>query len=271
VEVHPNAGETFFSALPAARGQLSALPAAAVPYGAEADNDTQSFQAHTLAIPLASTVMSQLPCSSSFNDTTCFEAMSEHLGTNWTTGAADQYQPNFLAWMAAPKPCLLVGAATSISGGVGGSFGGGNASCSVANAMQRYPPSAHFACNGWGVFYPRTGVYNGVSQTAGALMVAARLKSIASEVFQSTKSSSGEKWQMILPQASGCFREGENVLPLETFRRATEIGRLSGGPTKGHLFAIWQSVSCCKEMSEIPTSQAVLAAIQAACQAGGRP
>jgi len=269
VEVHPNPGETFFGDLPAARGQLSSLAATALPYGAEGDTDTQSFQAHTLAIPLASTVMGQLPCSSQFRDTTCFESMSEHLGPKWTTGAADQFQPNFLAWMASPKACLMAGAAMSIAGGDPGSFGGSGTMCSVPMSMERYPPSAHFACNGWGVFYPRVGVYSGPSQTAGALMVAARMKSIASEVFQSTPSSPGDKWQMITPQSSSCFREGENVLPLETFKRATEYRRLAGAPPKGFLFAIWQPVSCCKEYSEVPTSQAVLAAIKAACQAGG--
>lgn len=269
VEVHPNAGETFFGGLPAARAQLSSLPNNRLPYGAEADNDTQSFQARTLSIPLASTVLGRLPCGTSASETTCFEAMSEHLGTNWTTGVPDQQQPQFLAWMASPKACLLAGAATSITGGIGGTFGGGNAMCSVPMSLSYYPPSAHFACNGWGVFYPRVGVYNGPSQTAGALMVAARIKSLASEVFQSTPSSPSEKWQTISPQASACFLEGENILPLETFKRATELGRLGGGPLKGHLFAIWQPASCCRELSEIPSSAAILAALKAACAAGG--
>ena len=141
--------------------------------------------------------------------------------------------------------------------------------CSVPMSLETYPPSAHFACNGWGVFYPRVGAYNGVSQTAGALMVAARIKSLASEVFQSTRSSPSEKWQMIAPQASACFREGENVLPLETFKRATELGRVSSGRLKGYLFAIWQPVSCCRDLSEVPSSQAILAALKAVCQAGG--
>lgn len=269
VEVHPNAGETFFGSLPAARGQLSGLSGAAAPYGAEDDRETQSFQAHTLSIPLASTVLSTLPCSSSWRDTTCFEAMSEHLGAKWTTGSADGIQPNFLMWMSNPKACLMAGALASIGGGLGGSAVGGGTMCSVPMSLERYPPSAHFACNGWGVFYPRVGVYNGGSQTAGALMVAARMKSLAAEVFQATPSSPAEKWQMIVPQASACFREGENVLPLETFKYATEIGRLGGAPPKGYLFAIWQPTSCCKELTEVPTAEAALAAIRAACQGRG--
>jgi hypothetical protein len=269
IEVHPNAGETFFGGLPAARSQLSRLPSTVLPYGAESDDDTQSFQAHALAVPLASTVLSSLPCSSSWRDTTCFEAMSEHLGANWSTGAADQLQPNFLAWKANPLACLLTGAGSSAGGGVGGSIGGNGAMCSVPMSLERYPPSAHFACNGWGVFYPRVGIYNGVSQTAGALMVAARLKSLATEVFQSTPSSPAEKWQMIVPQPSACFREGENVLSLETAKHAIEVGRLGAAPLKGYLFTTWQPVSCCKEMSEVPAAQAALAAIKAACRAGG--
>jgi hypothetical protein len=270
VEVHPNPGETFFGDLPAARGQLSSLSATLLPYGAEADSDTQSFHAHTLSIPLASLVMGLLPCRLQPRETTCFEAMSEHLGTLWTTGAADQFQPNFLAWMATPKACLLVGAAKSLAGGEVGVFSSGSPMCSVPmGVIPRFPPSAHFACNGWGVFYPRTGVCSGPSQTAGALMVASRIKSLASEVFHSTPSFPDEKWQMITPQSSACFREGENVLPLETFKRATEIRRLAGAPPTGHLFAIWQRVSCCSEVIEVASGQAVLAAIKASCAAGG--
>lgn len=269
VEVQPNAGETFFTALPAARTQIASLPGRGLPFGVEADTDTHSFHSHSLAIPLTSAVMSQMPCGSAMRESTCFEAMSEHLGTNWATGAADLAQPNFLAWLASPKACLVAGAAGSLTGGLSSSIGGGGAMCSVPITIPRYPPSAHFACNGWGVFYPRVGSYNGVSQTAAALMVAARLKSLASEVFQSTPSSAGEKWQMIIPQPSACFREGENIFALETYKRATELARLGAAPGKGYLFAIWQPVSCCKDISDIPSSQAVLGAITAACQAGG--
>ena len=269
IEVHPNPGETFFADLPAARGQLSSLAPVKVPYGAESDSDTQSFHAHTLAIPLASTVMDLMPCNVRMRETTCFEAMSEHLGLLWTTGAGDLYQPNFLAWMASPKACLIAGAAKSIAGGETGNFSPGSTICSVPTVLPRFPPSSHFACNGWGVFYPRTGVCSGPSQTAGALMVASRIKSLASEVFQSTPTFPDEKWQMITPQSSACFREGENVLPLETFKRATEIRRLAGAPPKGHLFAVWQRVSCCKEYTSVPAARAALAAMKASCMAGG--
>lgn len=270
VEVHPNPGETFFSELPAARAQLSTLaPIQRIPFGAEADDDTQSFQAHTLAIPMASTIMQGLPCGASFRDKTCFESMSEHLGPNWSTGASDKLQPNFLAWLASPKACLLAGAARSIAGIGPTDYKPGKGTCSVPIPLPQFPPSSHEACNGWGTFYPRTGSYTGPSQTAGALMVAVRMKSLASEVFESTPTVPGEKWQMITPQSSSCFREGENLAPLETFKRATELGRLAGNARKGFLFAVWQPVSCCRDLGYVPASQAVLTAIKAACAGGG--
>lgn len=269
IEVHPNPGETFFGGLPAARRQLSRLGVRGTPYGAEGDDDTQSFQAHTLSIPLASTVMQGLPCSSTWRDSTCFEAMSEHLEPSWSTGSGDKLQPSFLAWIANPKACLIAGAARSMSGGGPTSYNPGSPMCSVPTPLSQYPPSSHEACNGWGTFYPRGGTYSGPSQTAGALMVASRIKSLASEVFQSTPTVPGEKWQMITPQSSACFREGENIAPLETFKRATEFRRLAGAPPKGYLFAIWQPVSCCKEMDQVPASQALLTAMKAACQGGG--
>lgn len=269
VEVHPNPGETFFNDLPAARAQITSLgPIARVPFGAEADDDTQSFQVHTLAVPLASTIMRGLPCGAGFRDKTCFESMSEHLGTNWSTGAGDKLQPNFLAWLASPRACLVAGAARSVAGGGSTDYKPGKGTCSVPMPLPGFPPSSHEACNGWGTFYPRTGSYSGPSQTAGAMMTAVRMKSLASEVFQSTPTVPGEKWQLITPQSSSCFKEGENLAPLETFKRASELGRLSGRPRKGFLFTVWQPVSCCRDLTSVPTSQAVLSAIKAVCTGG---
>ena len=268
IEVTGEPGSTKFYGLPGVEYQLSSLSGVKLPYGTEG-GDFAAFQARTLAVPLASTVFESMPCSSGIQDTTCFGAMSEHLGSKWSTGSADLRQPSFLAWAANPKACLLYGAARSLAGGGEASFGGGNASCSVSKEwLTQYPPSAHSACNGWGIFYPRVGMYDGPSQTTAALMIAARMKSLSTEVFHSASSSPDEKWQMILPSSSQCFREGQNAAFLETPFLVNDRDRVRGR-LKDYLFVTWRRVSCCKDYTDVPVASAVLAGMQAACQGLG--
>ena len=268
IEVTDEPGSTKFHGLPGVERQLASLSGVKLPYGTEGD-DFAAFQARTLAVPLSSTVLASLPCGTQFQDTTCFGAMSEHLGAKWSTGSADLRQPSFLAWAASPKGCLLYGAATSSAGGGEPVISGGNASCSVSmDWLTMYPPSAHSACNGWGVFYPRVGMYDGPSQTTAALMVADRMKSLSTEVFQSASSSPDEKWQMILPSGSECFREGQNVSFLETPLMVNDRGRLRGR-FKDYLFVTWRHVSCCKDYTDVPVATAVLASMQSACSGLG--
>lgn len=268
VEVTDEVASSKFRDLPGAAAQLSSLAANSLPYGTEGENFA-AFQARTLPVPMASTVFSSLPCSDGLRDTTCFGAMSEHLGRKWTTGEGDLQQPNFLLWAANPKACLLVGAAKSATGGGEPGYAPGSAMCSVSmNGLTTYPPSAHSACNGWGIFYPRGGVYDGPSQTTAALMVAARMKSLSSEVFQSASMSPDEKWQMVYPSSSQCFREGQNVGFLDTAALANDRGRL-GGRLKDYLFVTWRRVSCCKDYTDVPAAAAILAGMRAACQGLG--
>ncbi|MGE0175126.1 MAG: type IV secretory system conjugative DNA transfer family protein [Oligoflexales bacterium] len=268
IEVTGEAGSTKFHGLPGVEAQLSSLTGVKLPYGTEGD-DFEAFQARTLVVPLASTVFEALPCSSGIQDTTCFGAMSEHLGSKWSTGAADLSQPNSLAWAASPKACLIYGAARSLSGGGEAAFGGGSASCSVSKDwVTQYPPSAHSACNGWGIFYPRVGMYDGPSQTTAALMIADRMKSLSTEVFHSASSTPDEKWQMILPSSSQCFREGQNVGLLETGFLVNDRGRLRGR-FKDYLFVTWRRVSCCKDYTDVPVASAALTGLQAACKGLG--
>lgn len=100
-------------------------------------------------------------------------------------------------------------------------------------------------------------------------MVASRIKSLSSEVFNSTPTSPDEKWQMISPQSSSCFREGQNVGLLETIKNARELGRLSSGKLKGHLFVVWSKVSCCQDFAQIPIVYAATEAMIAACKGLG--
>ena len=270
VEVFPDAKSSYFGDLPGAAAQLESM-GSGPHYGAEADNDTHSFQAHALTVPLNMIPFETLPCGASQIERTCFNAMSEHLGDRWKDGAGDSWQPKFLAWGLSPKACLLRGAAASITGELMASIPmPATPACSVPlGFIPKYPPSEHEACTGWGAFYPRSGVYNGVSQTAGALMIAARMKSLGSELFHSVPSTIQEKWQMITPEASSCFKEGQNVAALETFLNAREEKRLVTHQMSGFLFSVWNQVSCCRDLAEIPTAYAAIAAFDLVCQGVG--
>lgn len=270
IEVMPNPRSSYFDKLPGAALQLSNLSKLSLPFGAESDDDTQSFQAHTLSVPFVSVSFGLMSCGGTPIERTCFEGMSEHLGQHWSSGSADLTQPLFLAWSAAPKVCLMKGALTSAAPPPEPTAGSAAASCSVSlNEVKIFPPSSHAACNGWGTFYPRNGIYHGPSQTAGSLMVASRIKSISSEVFQSTPSSIDEMWQMISPQSSSCFREGQNVGMLEGIKNVREAGRLLNGKLSGYLYVIWHKVSCCKDLVEVPVARAAIGAMQSACQGNG--
>ncbi len=266
MEVFPNAGESYFKALPAAAAQLVAtVKEKAIPYGAESDHDAYSFHSHVLAMPL-SWLFSFLPCGGQRTDKMCFDGMSEHLGMNWKTGAADKLQPRFLAWSLAPKACIIKGAAMSVSGGGEATFGGEGGCGYPMDWLPQYPPSNHSACNGWGLFYPRHGVYNGVNQTTGAMMIASRMKSISSEVLRNTPSSPDEKWQMIYPKSSQCFREGQNMSILELPKGVNEIGRITSGKLTGHLFGTYKKVSCCVDWAFLPYIKATLEMIKGVCR-----
>lgn len=224
IEVFPERNESYFGDLPGAAVQLKGSLGAIIPYGAEADDDTQSFQSHVLGVPFSSLAFSSLPCGGGAPETSCFGGMSEDVEPSWSTGSADLLQPNYLAWSLSPKACLLKGALQSGSGGGEVSFGGGY-SCSVPlGKLTRFPPSTHSACNGWGTFYPRSGTVAGLAQTTGALMVASRMKSLGTDVFHSTPASLDEIWQMISPQSSSCFREGQNVATLDGAKNVRELG-----------------------------------------------
>jgi len=268
IEVHPHGGTSYFKSLPLAGTQLASLPDQGIPFGSEDDNGSYSFQAHSIAVPFGS-YMNMLPCGGTRPEKSCFDGMSEHLPTHWRSGSADALQPKFLAWGLAPKACLIKGAAMSATGGeVSFSSEGG---CSYPmDWMKRFLPSSHSTCNGWGTFYPRSGTVQGVNQTTASLMIASRIKSLSAEVFRSMPSSPSEKWQMIYPQSSSCFREGQNMGILEFPKRVNELGRLSSGKMNGYLHVIWKRVSCCVDYPRLPAVYGAISIIKSTCQGIGK-
>jgi hypothetical protein len=266
VEVWPNSKDSFFNSLPGAATQLSSHTSA-IPFGADDEMGTYAFQAHAVAVPFSTEILSPLPCGGTRSEKACFDLMSEDLGSNWSTGKADLLQPKFLAWGLVPKACLLKGAVSGAVAAGDSSIGGDNGGCSFPlNTLPKYPPSIREACNGWGLFYPRSGVYDGGSRSAAALMVASRLKSLGTEVSHTVPGDADEYWQMLYPQSSSCFREGENLGFLETARGVREEQRIAGKPN-GYLFVVWKHVSCCHDLPEVATTEAALKALPIACQA----
>ena len=269
IEVVANPKESSFKKLPGAAMQLKTLGPTSPTFGAEGELDSHSFQAHVLTVPFFSAFSSMMPCGSNVTERGCFEAMSEHLGPLWSTGSADLLQPQFLAFGLSPKACLLIGAAKSLVGGEP-NFHPGGALCSTPRQFAKiFPPSTHSACTGWGPFFPRAATYDGPSQTVGSLMIAARMKSLASEVFMGTSTMPDEKWQIIKPNSSAGFREGETPAFVETFKRGNEYGRLAGGDIKNYLYVIWRRRSCCKEITTAFSTKAAVLAMKATCSAGG--
>lgn len=264
IEVWPEPRTSYFGGIPGAGLQLAKIIPR--PYGAEGDDDTQSYQARAIAVPLAGLVFQTMPAGGTRNEKMCFDGMSEHFGSHWDTGKADLLQPTFLAWSAAPKACLLKGAATSVGGDGGSDVAPDSAMCSFPlPKLDVFPPSKHPVCNGWGVFFPRYGTYTGPASMTGALMIASRIKSLSSEVLKTMPASPDEKWQMIYPQSSSCFREGQNVGVLESVKNARETMRLANGKLKGYLFVVWKRTWTCKEMPTALQAKAAALAIPAAC------
>ncbi len=267
IEVWPNTKDSYFSLVPGALAQLKAHAITSpLPFGVDDSQSSYSFQARAIPVPFGFPTLTPLPCGEARLDKPCFDLMSEDLGTHWSTGAADSLQPQFLAWSLAPQACMLVGTATGLAGAEPiPSFGLDSGGCSYPlGALPKFPPSPREACNGWGTFYPRSGVYEGGSSSIAALMIAARLKSLGVEVSHTIPGGPGETWQMISPQSSSCFKEGTNPGILEITKGLQETGRLKGKPN-GYLFVVWKKVSCCRDIPLIASTLAEITALSAAC------
>lgn len=267
IEVFPHEGQTFFSSLPGVKLQMTTLDKIKIPFGVEGNNHTYSFHAHSLAVPF-DTVFQTMLCGGTRIEKFCFDGMSEHMKHHWKTGYGDRYQPAFLAWQLNPKACLVKGAIFSATGSPEWNYGN-DALCSFPfNWYKTFPPSVHSVCNGWGVTFPRMGTYHGSSQLTASLMIAARMKSLSSEVFQATPGALNEKWQMIYPKTSSCFREGQNMSILETIKGVNELGRLTK-IGNGYLYVVWQKTSCKRDWPAVWASKAFKAILKPVCKGLG--
>lgn len=265
IEVVNHPKQTMFGKLPGVRIQLLSMKPG-FPFAAEDDSGSYSYHAHALHVPFSQWAFSGMACGGGAPDLFCFAAASEHLGHHWRSGAGDMKQAQLLAWAASPKSCFLMGAAVSTTGQWGITGGGIDPMCSTnfPQFLPVFPPTDAPVCTGWGQHLPRTGTVTSSDQTTASLLVASRIKSIAADVFRSVSSSLSDKWQMIYPQASAGFREGQNTAFLR-IRGVNELGRLRGRFSK-FLYAIWQRHSCTVDAASGGLTKIWLASIKAACR-----
>ena len=267
IEVTSRPKQSFFSDLPFASSQLSSLSEAWFSSGS-VEMDNRFYHARVIPVPFANTAYTGMPCGTNSFDRPCFEAMSEHVSTQWKTGSGDVNDPQFKLWALNPKACLVAGAASAATTGRinKGTPAGGGACSYKMPASTTFPPVTSEICGGWGTLLPRTGFVESNGAVSGALLAAQRIRSIANEVYHSTAIYPDEKWQMIFPQSSTCFREGHSVGKLETFNGVNEIGRMTQLNQDSWLFVVWRRVSCCSESTSIPQAEFAKAAMKAMCK-----
>ena len=93
IEVFPDPKSSYFGDLPGAAGQLASL--GSTPYGAEADNDTQSFQAHAITVPLTMIPYALMPCGVDQIDRTCFGSIRNTWAPIGRPAPPIFFNPNF--------------------------------------------------------------------------------------------------------------------------------------------------------------------------------
>lgn len=264
VEVVSGGKESFFTGIPSAALQLG-TNLDFVPFGAENYNGAYSYQAHAITVPFVSIPYAATMCDHDIPiDRFCFGAMSEHVGVHWRSGSGDSMQPKFLAWSASPKACILAGATIPMSGTFNSSEVDAKLCSYNHDWMAKFPPSSAAVCTGWGIHFPRSGTVTSSDQTTASLVIASRIKTLGSEVFQSVPSSSDEKWSMVYPNKTSCFREGENIASLQ-LKGVNETGRLTG-KMKNYLYVSWQKVSCKKEWVSVPIVQTGIQIAKGVCK-----
>ena len=195
----------------------------------------------------------------------CFDGRSEDFATHWRTGSGDLWQPRFLAWKLEPRACLIKGA---LSGPLPGfTMSPDSAVCGLNMSwLEKFPPSSLPVCTSWGVMFPRSGTYVGGSEVTGSLAITIRLKSLLSEVSKTAPASMDEKWMMVSPTASRCFKSFEPTAWLETGKQANNRGRLRLKSLNSHLYVDWKKVSCNVEWPMVPIYKGMVEVIHNSCR-----
>ena len=261
-EVVSSSHDTFFNFLP--KGVFG-KPTINLPFSAEDDEGSYSFHAHTINVPFTSLGFVHMPCGGTPIDLFCHSSKSEHLGRPWLTGEGDKFQPKHWAWSLSPKACLVKGAIQGATGGSSPTHYPNLNSCSFPRGWQKtYPPSTQPVCTGWGIHFPRYGTVTSSDQTTASLLIASRMRSLASEVFMSVPTSHDEKWQMLYPNQSDCFREGQNIGALR-LKTVNERGRVSWGMQKNYRYVNCKKVSCKQELFTLASTYAGLEFMKALC------
>ena len=268
IEVTNQPGESFFSSIPGVAMQLAKAIAsglASLPFGTEDDEGAYSFHAHTINVPFSKMGSLGMPCGGGLRDHWCLSSMSEHIGRHWKTGEGDAFQPAWRAWSLSPKACLIKGAAESTTGNSTPTGHSHTGLCSSDRSwMPRFPPSNQPVCTGWGIHFPRYGTVTSSSQTTASLVIADRLRTLGSELFQTVPTDSSDRWQMIYPTASDGFRRGQNIAILRA-KGVSEMGRLASGKMKDYLYVVWKRVRCTKDLPYIASTKIWHTALKTTC------
>lgn len=267
IEVTSRPKQSFFSDLPIASIQLKNLKEAWFSSGS-VEMDSRFYHARVIAAPFVNMAYSGMPCGTGETERYCFGAMSEQISKQWKTGAADVNDPQFKLWSLKPNACLIKGAVSAGATGQvqkGSPTGGASCGYPLPN-LSTFPPVTTDICGGWGVLLPRTGFVESNSSVGGALLAAERIRSIANEVYRSVAVHPDEKWQMIFPKSSNCFREGQSVGKLETIDGVNEIGRIAKLNHDSWLFVVWKRVACCKDVNSIPQAEFGKSVMKSMCQ-----
>lgn len=270
VEVVSQPKDTFFDKLPGAQAQLKALKANQPLSGVDDDNGSYFFHVHALPAPLQS-LFSSMPCGGARGETTCFEAMSEHLGRQWRTGGYDRFQPQYLAWSLAPQACLMAGEISGSTSVVSTGRGSSSQACSAPTPILKATvPSNGPMCTSWGFMYPRAGEVQGTNRITASLLASERLRSLYAENLKTHPVFPGEKYQMLEPSTSSCFSPFSKSVAVPEMRGLSEFGRSMAGLSSikrtGFLYLIWKPISCCRDVALVPAAEAAKAAIKLSCQ-----
>jgi hypothetical protein len=149
---------SFFKDLPGAASQLAANKESPFASGSE-EMDNHFYHARVIGVPFVSSAYSGMPCDTNETEKMCFDAMSEHIRSQWKSGSGDMNQPLLKAWYANVKACYIKGAIeAATTGRINKGLPSSIPTCSYSmDSLKTFPPVTSEVCGGWGPLLPRTG------------------------------------------------------------------------------------------------------------------